>query len=137
MPAVVRTLGAGCTKARPSQGLETLKWLLCSERLFITSVDEIRHASDLPDTDRFLNDLVLCRSPGVSFRYLRTLLTLVRDAECSELVSLVVFVNRLEVADEAELLSRLLKSGLIVWRCPCGFVGVTPVIVSEILRGFS
>jgi len=54
---------------RSSQVIDTFKWLLCSERLFITSVDPLRHASDLPDTDKFLNDLVMYRSLGVCSQY--------------------------------------------------------------------
>ena len=67
--AVVRTLEPGCAEARPSQGLETLEWLLCSEKLFITSVDPLRHTSDLSDTDKFLNDVVIHRYLGVCFQY--------------------------------------------------------------------
>ena len=106
--AVVRTLEPGCAEARPSQGIETFKWLLCSERLFITSVDPLLHASDLPDTDKSLNDLVMYRSLGVCSQYWYRLLTSVIGAPCSALVFLII-IKFLETADEYELLSRLSK----------------------------
>jgi hypothetical protein len=67
--AVIRTLEPGCAEVRPLQGLETLKWLLCGDMLFIRSVVPLWHASDLHDTDKFLNYLLIYRLMAVCFEY--------------------------------------------------------------------
>jgi hypothetical protein len=103
---------------RRSAALAGVKWLLNSERLFITSVDPLRHASDLPDTDTFLNYLMIYRSLDVCSQYWHRLLTLVLGAPCSALFILVVIVKLLETADESERLSRLSKQWTYIREVP-------------------